>query len=435
VALLNSWITGAGNRTCWAFSATSPFDYKYIAETSAHELGHVLGLAHQSTYDANGLKIAEYNSGTAARAPIMGFSSGATRGLWWLGPNSVSSTTIQDDLATLSRSTNGFGYRIDDFSSLDANSASLLRDAPGSNDYSRQGVLTRTTDTDVFRFAIEITSTIFLNLNIAQTQGLSIGMLNGTLAVRNASGTQIATANSAQLGESLILSNLTPGVYFITVGSKGDYGDVGQYTLRATLPGDTNAPVAAPAGFAFETAQNVSVDFSEYVNSSLTAGDLSVSNLTTGAAAVASSSYSYNDLTNRATFSFTGILPDGNYRATIPAASVSDFAGNALSGDFLFDFFVFAGDANRDRTINIADFSTLAAGFNQPGTFSQGDFNYSGTVEIGDFSILASKFNTSLPAARPGAPASAIPAAPRAFGSAPIGDADKVDRLAGDVLV
>jgi hypothetical protein len=122
------------------------------------------------------------------------------------------------------------------------------------------------------------------------------------------------------------------------------------------------------------------------------------------------------------TLGFTS-LDDGNYRATIPN-TFTDTAGNAFAGNVL-DFFVFAGDANRDRTIDIQDFAILGTNFNQPGTFSDGDFNYSGMTDINDFSILASKFNTSLPAARGAAVAPA--AAPRmVFGRERI-DLDEIE--------
>jgi hypothetical protein len=65
---------------------------------------------------------------------------------------------------------------------------------------------------------------------------------------------------------------------------------------------------------------------------------------------------------------------------------------------------VLAGDANRDRSVNLADFAALAANFNAPGSLAQGDLNYSGVTETGDFSILASRLNTTLPAPDGAAP-------------------------------
>jgi hypothetical protein len=129
----------------------------------------------------------------------------------------------------------------------------------------------------------------------------------------------------------------------------------------------------------------------------------------------------YDTTTNTATFTFTGfpsgsILPDGNYTLDLVHSGIVDGAGNMLADVAPISFFFLNGDANRDRSVDIADFAILAARFNLPGTFSQGDFNYNGTVEIGDFAILASRFNTSLPAAAAiSPPARAASAPPRAW--------------------
>ena len=57
------------------------------------------------------------------------------------------------------------------------------------------------------------------------------------------------------------------------------------------------------------------------------------------------------------------------------------------------------GDANFDKVVNISDFATLAANFNQPGTWLAGNFNGQGNVDISDFAILAANFNQTAPRA------------------------------------
>jgi hypothetical protein len=90
------------------------------------------------------------------------------------------------------------------------------------------------------------------------------------------------------------------------------------------------------------------------------------------------------------------ILPDGSYTLTAPATAVRDHGLFGMGQPLAVRFFVFSGDANRDRAINIQDFGILASNFNTPGTFATGDFNYDGVTNIQDFGILASKFNTTL---------------------------------------
>ena len=120
---------------------------------------------------------------------------------------------------------------------------------------------------------------------------------------------------------------------------------------------------------------------------------------------------------------------------------MQDHAGNSLAGSSSLDFFVLAGDANRDRSVDLTDFSILASNFNHSGkTFSQGDFNYDGNVDLTDFTVLAAKFNTTLAsAARASAPLSTVTAiaapAPATAGSTslfstqPLNSSDPMDQL------
>lgn len=65
------------------------------------------------------------------------------------------------------------------------------------------------------------------------------------------------------------------------------------------------------------------------------------------------------------------------------------------------------GDANLDRAVNIADFSTLAANFNRPGAWATGNFNNDALVSIADFALLAANFNVVLSRSAVPEPASA----------------------------
>jgi hypothetical protein len=99
-------------------------------------------------------------------------------------------------------------------------------------------------------------------------------------------------------------------------------------------------------------------------------------------------------------------LPDGDYRMVLNRLAFGDALGNPMPQDFTFDFYVLAGDANRDRKVDFNDLAALAQNYNTSGkSFSQGNFSYdsTGKVDFNDLVILAQRYNTSLPpaAARP----------------------------------
>jgi subtilisin-like proprotein convertase family protein len=175
-----------------------------------------------------------------------------------------------------------------------------------------------------------------------------------------------------------------------------------------------NSSVAAPAVSAAEflfdgpnsTLPNpphkMNFTFSQQVGNSVDAGDLQLVNTTTNTTVpTANVAVTYNTATRTATFTFPGytdgVLPDGQYTATLLGAGiVTDVGGTPMGGNYVTNFFVLAGDANHDGTVNLADFNVLAENFGQSNqTFGEGDFNYDGTVNLTDFNILAAKFGQS----------------------------------------
>ena len=217
---------------------------------------------------------------------------------------------------------------------------------------------------------------------------------------------------------------------------------------------DLVAPSVIGQLFTYETSQAARISFSEDVGASLSVSDAVLQNLTTNQTIASGDlAVTYNAVQNVARFTYTGstngVLPDGNYRLTLAAAGVTDGFGNPLTAPAVLDFFVLGGDANRDRTVDIADFSTLSVNYNSPGTFSGGDFDYNGSVGLGDFAILAANYNVSLPAARTALSSTPVSGnqrevgmtltsvtsptlAPKTFGATPLRDeqiADVLDRL------
>jgi ELWxxDGT repeat protein len=199
---------------------------------------------------------------------------------------------------------------------------------------------------------------------------------------------------------------------------------------------DTTAPalVAAPTFDPSSSAPRLRFQFTEDVSGNLAADALTVRRLdpVTGAptgAAIVPTGLSYDDPNDIATFTFaSGAFPDGNYRATLSAARVTDAAGNPLSGDVTFAFFTLAGDINRDRAVNGTDFAILAGSFGKTAqSYSTGDLNGDGAVNGSDFALLAGNFGRTLPAP-PAAVVAAAPAAAVAVstGRKPVGRHKKV---------
>jgi hypothetical protein len=193
--------------------------------------------------------------------------------------------------------------------------------------------------------------------------------------------------------------------FVIAWGSRGsppqDGSGYGVFAQRYARVPEVNI-----SDFLFQTAPHrLQFTFNDNVSASLGTNDIVLENLTTGQTIPSSQlTLSYDGGTNTATFSYTGngsgitgVLPDGNYRATLLAAGITNPGGTPLAANHVFNFFFLRGDANHDATVNLLDFNILASNFGQsPRNFSQGDFNYDTVVNLLDFNILAGRFGVAL---------------------------------------
>jgi hypothetical protein len=216
---------------------------KFVIEASAHEAGHGYGLVHQSLYDGGNF-VKEYNPGDADRAPIMGRSYDATRGLWWHGPTPGSSTILQDDLAVLSRTgtlTPNLGYRADDH--RDAPDLADPLDITADFSLSGHGIIERTSDADFFSFSTP-GGTAHLVADVAPVAA----MLDLSMSLYDSAGQLIRMAATASLGESMTVT-LDPGVYRIGVTSAGGYGDIGQYSISGSAVPEPASAVTLAVAF------------------------------------------------------------------------------------------------------------------------------------------------------------------------------------------
>ena len=253
--------------------------------------------------------------------------------------------------------------------------------------------------------------------------------------------TNILSSSLVLAGPELIrlqLNNITTADYLdpqtrpITYASDGSYtwrsisvdlaGNTSAASAGLTVNVDTLAPTVTTSAFDFLTGQDVRFSFSENVGPTLAVADLTLSNLTTSTN-ISSALIALSYTPNNGTFTFpglpSGILPDGNYLATLTASGVTDLAGNPLAINPTLSFFVLTADANRDRKVDFNDLVILAQNYNTSGkTFSFGDFSYDGNVDFNDLVILAQRYNTTLAAPALSVPEAIAPVRPTPAASA-----------------
>jgi len=113
-SLIGSFSFG-DNTPAWVFENHLGNNPKYIAAAAAHQIGHSMGLLHQSVYDSQCRKISEYNGGEGTDqdgwAPIMGAGFYKNIKKWITGTSSMGCGSIQNDMETIAGVINNFGYR------------------------------------------------------------------------------------------------------------------------------------------------------------------------------------------------------------------------------------------------------------------------------------------------------------------------------------
>ena len=93
--------------------------------------------------------------------------------------------------------------------------------------------------------------------------------------------------------------------------------------------------------------------------------------------------------------------------------------GNAFNAPAT-SFWYLAGDANRDKRVDMSDFSALRTNFGKRNVgFAGGDFDFDGVVGNNDFAILRRQFGKSLGPAPAGFDVPSVPGTPPATPTAP----------------
>lgn len=232
-----------GNETpAWVFSGQLSSNIKYTAEACSHEIGHTLGLQHQSLYDQNCNKISEYNDGKGdgevGWAPIMGLGYYKNFTTWSIGPNPEGCNNLQNDLYIIGGAVNGIGFRPDDHSNEPTTATDISLNGLS---FSVNGLINSAEDTDAFRLTASAPINLRLNAmpqNVGpDNAGANIDM---QVILKDADTNTIGVYNPPSLLGAGIDTNLKAGTYYVVVSGIGNvnhsgYGNLGSYSLGGNL--------------------------------------------------------------------------------------------------------------------------------------------------------------------------------------------------------
>lgn len=236
--------TWGDDTPAWVFSGLLNNNVKNIAEAISHEAGHTLGLQHQSSYDANCVKTAEYSSGQGTGeiswAPIMGVGYSKNITTWYNGPNAYGCSNYQNDISIIAGSPNNIGLKSDDYGDRHTQASTL---SVVGTLFQATGLINSATDKDVFKLVVGSNTNFKLS---AIPQNVGTGNAGANIDIRvsllSHNGDTLSQYNPTNLLNAGIDTTLSAATYYLAVEGIGnsnlsDYGSVGLYTLSGTLAG------------------------------------------------------------------------------------------------------------------------------------------------------------------------------------------------------
>jgi hypothetical protein len=218
-----------GNETpCWVFNS----GVKAAGEAASHEIGHTLGLSH----DGRNIPQEQYFSGVGEWAPIMGAGYYFPMTQWSKGEYLYANNN-EDDIDIIT-TTNGFGFRTDDYGNTPATAAPVNGNAKG--EVSKNGVIEQEQDVDMFSFK---SSGGLVHLVFSPATRHANLNMKVTLTDANNKVLAVGTPSGQNVDLSLVVNQ---GTFYVAVTGQGagnpaadgfsKYASLGAYSISGSLP-------------------------------------------------------------------------------------------------------------------------------------------------------------------------------------------------------
>ena len=225
------------SRCCTVYNKGSGY---YQGNTTAHELGHLMGLDH------DGSSSTEYFGGFSSFrwVPMMGDSTpktswGAQALFQWSKGEYSGANNTEDDLAIITRN---LPYREDD---VPDSKALVIASGGQVSSVDNRGQIARNTDSDTFRFTIGSSGGRAM-LVIDRIEVIGGAYLDVDAEIQNGSGTRVVQSNDSAARTAKFDVSLPAGEYSLIIkgGAEGtpqngfsNYSSLGFYGITGTITG------------------------------------------------------------------------------------------------------------------------------------------------------------------------------------------------------
>lgn len=338
VAYLNSF-KSSSDITCFVFEDNlGNGNEKFIVDAASHEIGHTLGLSHDGTSSV-GYYEGHSSTTNPGWAAIMGVGYYQPVTQWSKGEY-VGANNTQDDLAIISGTSNGFGYRVDDVGNTTATAQELT--VNGST-VSAQGVIERTTDVDVFAFTSSA-GTVSFNF----TPYLRDPNLDIMAELLSSTGVVLATHNpqNVMTAEFVDFNLPTSGRYYLRVSGVGagnmstgysDYGSLGQYWINGTIRTGGSLSEIETSSLAFnegDAAKNITETLSVTATGNLSKATISLVNMQANDLLVFVNQNGITSSYNAGTgvLTLNGVTTAANYQTALRSIKFQNNSLNPVTG-------------------------------------------------------------------------------------------------------